>query len=98
MGQNATTEEKLAALQQRLLILEHKVADGLSAIDNKVDERMARLEAKIEHRFSTFEASAEMRFDTLEALLKQVVAQTAALPSIYEQVVKEHVQSMYRRR
>lgn len=75
--------------------LEHKVADGLSAIDNTVEERLARLEAKMEHRFSTFEATTEMRFDTLEALLRQVAAQTSALPSIYGQVVREHVQSAY---
>ncbi|KAF5335075.1 hypothetical protein D9611_010859 [Ephemerocybe angulata] len=97
-GQNASTEEKLAALQQRLVNLEHKVADGLSAIDNKVEERLARLEAKMEHRFSTFEETAERRFDTLEALLRMVAAQTSALPSIYGQVVRDHVQSIYVKR
>ena len=90
VGQNATTEEKLTALQQRLINLEHKVADGLAAIDTKVEEKLARLEARIEHRLSTFETTAEQRFDTLEALLRQVAAQTLALPSLYEEALRDH--------
>jgi DNA-binding FrmR family transcriptional regulator len=93
VGQNATTEEKLSALQQRLVNLEHKVADGLAAIDTKVEEKLARLEARIEHRLSTFENNAELRFDTLEALLRQVAAQTSALPSLYGEVLREHLRT-----
>ena len=97
-GQNASTEEKLAALQQRLVNLEQKVADGLSMIDLKVEERMARLEAKMESRFSMFEATTEQRFDTLEALLRQVAAQTSALPALYGEVVREQVQQFTQQR
>ncbi|EAU90989.2 hypothetical protein CC1G_02376 [Coprinopsis cinerea okayama7 len=94
VGQNATTEEKLAALQQRLVNLEHKVADGLAAIDNKVEEKLSRLEARLEHRLATFEANAELRFDTLEALLRQVAAQTSALPSMYGEVVRDQLRTL----
>lgn len=93
VGQNATTEEKLSALQQRLVNLEHKVADGLAAIDSKVEEKLARLEARIEHRLTMFENNAESRFDTLEALLRQVAAQTSALPSLYGEVLREHLRT-----
>ncbi|TFK20730.1 hypothetical protein FA15DRAFT_658846, partial [Coprinopsis marcescibilis] len=94
VGQNATTEEKLASLQQRLVNLEHKVADGLAAMDLKVEEKLARLEVRIEQRISIFENNSERRFDTLEALLRQVAAQTSELPSIYGQLVREHLRGV----
>ncbi|KDR67823.1 hypothetical protein GALMADRAFT_129997 [Galerina marginata CBS 339.88] len=92
-GQNASTEERLTALQQRLLSMEHKMTAGLAAIDAKVDERLTNLENRVEQRLANFEAKAELRFDTMEALVRQLVAQTAALPSIYAQVVKEQIRT-----
>ena len=55
VGQNATTEEKLASLQQRLVNLEYKVTDGLTAMELKVEERLAMLEARIKQRFDSLE-------------------------------------------
>jgi len=92
-GQNASTEERLNALQQRLISMDHKVTAGLAAIDAKVEERMSNLEHRVEQRLAMFEANAELRFDTLEAVMRQLVAQTAALPSLYTQVVKEQFRS-----
>ncbi|KAF8149382.1 hypothetical protein B0H34DRAFT_785385 [Crassisporium funariophilum] len=94
-GQSATTEERLAALQQRFITLEHKMASGLAAIDAKVEERLSSLGQRVDNRLAIFEANAELRFDTLEAVLRQVAAQTAALPSIYTQVVREQFRAMY---
>ncbi|KAJ3506012.1 hypothetical protein NLJ89_g7110 [Agrocybe chaxingu] len=91
-GADATTEERLSILQQRLVSMEHKMAFSLAAIDAKVEERLANLEHRIEQRLATFEANSELRFDTMEAVLRQLVAQTAALPSAYAQVVKEQLQ------
>jgi flagellar capping protein FliD len=92
-GQNASTEERLNALQQRLIGMEHKIAAGLAAIDAKVEERLMNLENRVEQRLAMFEANAELRFDTLEAVMRQLVAQTAALPSLYGQVVKEQMRN-----
>lgn len=92
-GQNASTEERLNALQQRLIGMEHKVAVGLAAIDARVEERLTNMENRVEQRLAMFEANAELRFDTLEAVMRQLVAQTAALPSLYAQVVKEQIRN-----
>ncbi|KIM45643.1 hypothetical protein M413DRAFT_344967 [Hebeloma cylindrosporum] len=92
-GQNASTEERLNALQQRFIGMEHKLSAGLAAIDAKVDERLTSLENRVEQRLAMFEANAELRFDTLEAVMRQLVAQTAALPSLYAQVVKEQIRN-----
>ena len=92
-GQKTSTEERLNVLQQRLIGMEHKVAAGLAAIDAKVEERLTNLENRVEQRLAMFEANAELRFDTLEAVMRQLVAQTAALPSLYAQVVKEQIRN-----
>ncbi|CAA7260803.1 unnamed protein product [Cyclocybe aegerita] len=91
-GADATTEERLAILQQRLVSMEHKLTSSLAAIDAKVEDRLANLKHRIEQRLATFEANSELRFDTMEAVLRQLVAQTAALPSAYAQVMKEQLQ------
>jgi len=92
-GADATAEERLNMLQQRLVSMEQKMAASLASIDSRVEERLTNLEHRVEARLSMFEANAELRFDTLEAVLRQLVAQTAALPSMYAQVVKEQIRT-----
>lgn len=86
-GQAITTEERLNALEQRLIMLEHKVADGFAAVDAKFE----KLEARVEERLTKIETYTEERFDTIEAVLRQIMAQTMALPAIYGQVVRDTV-------
>ncbi|PPR01646.1 hypothetical protein CVT24_001622 [Panaeolus cyanescens] len=93
MGPDATAEERISALQQRVINLEHKLSTRLAVMDAKVEERLMAMEQRVEQRLIDFEAKAELRFDTLEALMKQLVAQTAALPSIYTQIVKDQVRN-----
>jgi len=92
-GADATAEERLNMLQQRLVSMEQKMAASLASIDSRVEERLTNLEHRVEARLSMFEANAELRFDTLEAVLRQLVAQTAALPSMYAQVVKDQIRT-----
>lgn len=92
-GADATTEERLTILQQRLVIMERQMTSGLASIDAKVEERLSNLETRVEARLAMFEANAELRFDALDAVLRQLVAQTAALPSLYAQVVKDQIRS-----
>ncbi|EKM75603.1 hypothetical protein AGABI1DRAFT_64395 [Agaricus bisporus var. burnettii JB137-S8] len=90
-GQSLTTEERLNALEQRLIMVEHKFADGFASSDAKLESRMAQLEAKVEERLNKLETYTEQRFDTLEAVMRQVMAQTMALPAIYGQVVRDTI-------
>lgn len=90
-GQAATTEERLNALEQRLITLEHKVAEGFAAVDAKFESRIAKLESRVEERLTKLEMYTEERFDTMEAVLRQIMAQTMALPAIYGQVVRDTV-------
>jgi len=92
-GAEATIDERLSAMIQRMATLEHKLNSSLAAMDAKVEERLARIEHIFEQRMNMSEANAELRFDRLEAVLRQVVAQTAALPSMYTQIVKEQLKS-----
>ncbi|KAF9444007.1 hypothetical protein P691DRAFT_712505 [Macrolepiota fuliginosa MF-IS2] len=84
-GQTVTTEERLNALEQRLIMMEHKVSEGFAA----VDEKFERLESRVEERLTKLETYAVERFDTMEAVLRQIMAQTMALPAIYGQVVRD---------
>ncbi|KAF9050511.1 hypothetical protein BJ165DRAFT_1525732 [Panaeolus papilionaceus] len=93
VGPDATPEERLNALQQRLVTLEHKLSTRLAAMDAKVEDRLMAMESRMEQRLIDFETKSELRFDTLEALMKQLVAQTAALPSVYTQIVKDQVRN-----
>lgn len=93
VGPDATPEEHLNALQQRLVTLEHKLSTRLAAMDAKVEDRLTAMESRMEQRLIDFETKSELRFDTLEALMKQLVAQTAALPSVYTQIVKDQVRN-----
>lgn len=88
-GQTVTTEDRLNALEQRLIMLEHKVAEGFAAVDAKFESRIAQLETHVEKRLTKLETYTEERFDTMEAVLRQIMAQTMALPAIYGQVVRE---------
>ncbi|KXN86242.1 hypothetical protein AN958_10320 [Leucoagaricus sp. SymC.cos] len=90
-GQAVSTEDRLNALEQRLIMLEHKVAEGFAAIDAKFENRIARLETRVEERLAKLETYTEERFDTVEAVLRQIMAQTMALPAIYGQVVRDTV-------
>ncbi|KAJ3575378.1 hypothetical protein NP233_g1131 [Leucocoprinus birnbaumii] len=90
-GQSVTTEDRLNALEQRLIMLEHKVGEGFSAGDAKFEDRLAKLEARVEQRLAKLETFTEERFDTVEAVLRQIMAQTMALPAIYGQVVRDTV-------
>lgn len=90
-GQSLTTEERLNALEQRLIMVEHKISDGFSASEARLESRMTKLETQVEERLNKLEAYTEKRFDTLEAVMRQVIAQTMALPAIYGQVVKDTV-------
>lgn len=90
-GQAATTEDRLNALEQRLIVLEHKVADGFASVDSKFEDRIAKLERRVEERLNKLETYNEERFDTIEAVLRQIMAQTMALPAIYGQVVRDTV-------
>ncbi|KAF9526891.1 hypothetical protein CPB83DRAFT_769552 [Crepidotus variabilis] len=92
-GADATAEERLVILQQRLVAMERQMTSGLAGIDAKVEERLSNLEHRVEARLAMFEANSELRFDALEAVLRQLVAQTAALPSLYAQVVKDQIRS-----
>lgn len=74
--------------------MEFKVAEGLSNLNSRVEMRLANLDAKIDQRLAILEANTEARFDTLEAVLRQVAAQTAALPAIYGQVVRDHIRTV----
>lgn len=87
-------EERLAGLEQRIISLEYKVAEGLSNLDLRVEKRLTNLKSEVNQRLAILEANTEARFDTLEAVLRQVAAQTAALPAIYGQVVRDHVRTI----
>lgn len=88
-GQAVTTEDRLNALEQRLIVLEHKVAEGFAAVDAKFENRITQLQSDVEIRLNKLETYTEQRFDTMEAVLRQIMAQTMALPAIYGQVVRE---------
>jgi hypothetical protein len=72
-------------------MLENKVAEGFVAVDAKFEDRIAKLETRVEERLDKLTTYAEERFDTIEAVLRQIMAQTMALPAIYGQVIKDTV-------
>ncbi|KAF8069901.1 hypothetical protein FPV67DRAFT_1413425 [Lyophyllum atratum] len=92
-GESATADDRLLALEQRLLTMEFKVAEGFAAMENSADERYAALEAKVEERLVALETRLEGRLSTLEVVLRQIAAQTAALPAVYGQVIRDYGKS-----
>lgn len=86
-------EDRLLGLEHRVMALEFKVAEGFSALEVKMEGALSALESKVEERLATLEATVEARFGTLEAVLRQIAAQTAALPAVYGQVVRDYTRS-----
>jgi len=93
VGENATIEDKLLGLEQRLYGLEFKVAEGFASMESRVDERFSSLETKVERRMGLLQADVETRFGALDAVLRQIAAQTAALPAVYGHVVRDHARN-----
>jgi hypothetical protein len=92
-GVHATVEDKLLTLEQRLHALEFKVTDGFALMESRVEERLSTLETKVEQQFALLQADVETRFGALDTLLRQIAAQTAALPTVYGQVVRDYARS-----
>jgi hypothetical protein len=92
-GESATVDDKLIALEQRLHGLEYKVTDGFAMMESRVEERLTALETKVEQRFAVLQADVETRFGALDAVLRQIAAQTAALPTVYGQVVRDYARA-----
>ncbi|KAF9557963.1 hypothetical protein CPC08DRAFT_736574 [Agrocybe pediades] len=90
-GQRATTEERLAALQQRITNMENKMITELVIIEAETKEQLSNMERRLKERMAVFEAGATLRFDRMEAMMRQLIAQTSALPSIYAQSVKDQM-------
>ncbi|KAF5376289.1 hypothetical protein D9615_008531 [Tricholomella constricta] len=86
-------DDRYLALEHRLLAMELRVSEGFAAMESKVDERLAALEASVEDRLLSFETKLESRLSTLEVVLRQIAAQTAALPAVYGQVVRDYAKS-----
>ena len=89
-GENASIEDKLLSLEQRFQSLEFKVTEGLTSMESKVEERLSALETKVDQRLALLETNMETRFSALETVLRQIAAQTAALPAVYGQVVRDY--------
>lgn len=65
----------------------------MSLVEEKVNKRLEIIEEKFEKRMKEMEESNEKRFDRFEALLNAIVGQTAALPALYGQVVRDYARS-----
>ncbi|KAG5731843.1 hypothetical protein E4T56_gene13803 [Termitomyces sp. T112] len=85
--------ERYLALENRLDVLEQTVAEQFAALEARENERFAALEAQVDSRLSGLESRIETRLQGLEVVLRQIAAQTAALPAVYGQVVREYVKS-----
>ncbi|KAF9462351.1 hypothetical protein BDZ94DRAFT_1322722 [Collybia nuda] len=92
-GKAASADDMLVALEHRVLALESKMLDGFSTLDAKLDTRATEMEIKLEQRLAQIESNFETRFATLETVLRQIAAQTAALPAVYGQVVRDYARS-----
>jgi len=65
----------------------------LATIEADTKNQLSNMERRLKERMACFEASTTLRFDRMEALMRQLIAQTSALPSIYAQSVKEQVRA-----
>ncbi|KAG6867493.1 hypothetical protein C0993_002131, partial [Termitomyces sp. T159_Od127] len=83
--------EQYLALERRLDTLEQKFSEEFAALEARENERFTALEAQVDARLDGLESRIEARLQGLEAVLKQIAAQTAALPAVYGQVVREYV-------
>lgn len=90
-GKAASADDMLVALEHRLLTMESKMLEGFSTLDSRIDEHVSEIETKMEQRLALLESNFETRFATLEAVLRQIAAQTSALPAVYGQVVRDYV-------
>lgn len=92
-GESTTTDDRMQALEQRLLAMEFKVAEGFAAIESRLDDRLEALEARVEQRLVALETKFDSRLSSIEVVLLQIATQTAALPAVYGQVVREYGKS-----
>lgn len=92
-GESASADDRLVALEQRLHSMEFKVAEGFASIEAKVEERLDAIEARVDERLTILENKLESRLSTLEVVLRQIAAQTSALPAVYGQVVRDYSKS-----
>ncbi|GLB44990.1 hypothetical protein LshimejAT787_1900680 [Lyophyllum shimeji] len=93
-GRSATADDRLLALEQQLLAMEHRVAEGFAVMESRAEERYAALEARVEERLVALETRLEDRLSTMEVVLRQIAAQTAALPAVYGQVIRDYARSI----
>ncbi|KAF9440058.1 hypothetical protein P691DRAFT_768352 [Macrolepiota fuliginosa MF-IS2] len=87
-GKLVSAEERLNNLEQRLIMLEHKVADGFAATDSMFENRNMKLESCINDRLAKLETFTAGKFDTIETVLGQLTSQITALHAIYRQAVR----------
>lgn len=89
-GEVVTTEQRLLAMEQRLHLMEIKVANNFEMIETRMTERLNAMENKVDERLAQMEAKMDQRLESLETLLRHIAAQTAALPAVYGTVVRDY--------
>ncbi|KAG6836058.1 hypothetical protein H0H93_011847 [Arthromyces matolae] len=88
----ATTlhDDYYRALDRRLDAIESNIQKEFTALEARENARFASLEARMDSRLNELESRIDAKFQALEAIFRQIVSQTATLPSSCGQEAWEH--------
>ncbi|TFK64971.1 hypothetical protein BDN72DRAFT_846149 [Pluteus cervinus] len=83
----------LGSIESRVSTMESKVERALAGIEGKVSRALEEVDTKVERRLKEMEERSERRFERIEEVLRMIATQTAALPAVYGQVVRDYARS-----